>query len=124
MRGSTAPQRNCHDSAADPSSKFTDRIDDFGFQYLSFENRKPLAGQGYEAATGDRELCIVVLGGVCSVTSSAGDFLSIGKRRNVFDGKPYALYLPISTTFRVTADTDCDLAFCYSKAESATRQSW
>lgn len=97
--------------------RFTDRIEDFGFEYLSFENRKLAVGQSYEAATGGNELCIVVLGGVCSVSSSEGDFLSIGKRRNVFDGKPYALYLPVSTSFKVTAGTDCDLAFCYCRAE-------
>jgi 5-deoxy-glucuronate isomerase len=30
---------------------------------------------------------------------------------------PYALYLPIATAFRVTSDTGCDLAFCFSRAE-------
>jgi 5-deoxy-glucuronate isomerase len=29
---------------------------------------------------------------------------------------PYALYLPISTAFEITAETQCDLALCYSKA--------
>jgi 5-deoxy-glucuronate isomerase len=49
----------------------------------------------------------------------AGDgfqFRNIGERANVFTGLPYAAYIPISTKFRVTAETDCDLAFCYSKA--------
>jgi 5-deoxy-glucuronate isomerase len=41
----------------------------------------------------------------------------VGKRASVFDGLPYAVYLPIHTSFTVTAETDCDLAFCYSKAE-------
>ena len=27
------------------------------------------------------------------------------------------MYLPIGTAFRVVAETDCDLAFCYSRAE-------
>jgi 5-deoxy-glucuronate isomerase len=29
------------------------------------------------------------------------------------------VYLPISTAFQVTAETDCDLAFCYSRADRA-----
>lgn len=30
---------------------------------------------------------------------------------------PYALYLPVATRYTVVADTECDLAFCYSRAE-------
>ena len=41
----------------------------------------------------------------------------IGGRSSVFDGLPYTLYLPVATAFSVTADTDCDLAFCYCRAE-------
>jgi 5-deoxy-glucuronate isomerase len=96
---------------------FRNRIEDFGFQFLSFETRKLEAAQKYQGETADRELAIVVLGGVCSVTSSRGEWLSIGKRATVFDGLPYTLYLPIHTEFTVSAVTDCELAFCYSKAE-------
>jgi len=35
----------------------------------------------------------------------------------VFSGLPYALYLPIETSFTVSAETDCDLAFCYCRAD-------
>ena len=30
---------------------------------------------------------------------------------------PIPLYLPVHTEFTVTAESDCDLAFCYSRAE-------
>jgi 5-deoxy-glucuronate isomerase len=43
--------------------------------------------------------------------------VSFGERADVFSGLPYTLYLPIETSFKLTAETDCDLAFCYSKAE-------
>ena len=49
--------------------KFTDRIESFGYEYLSFEARKLAAGGQYAAETGANELAIVVLGGVCSVTT-------------------------------------------------------
>jgi 5-deoxy-glucuronate isomerase len=101
-----------------PAERFTGRIEDFGFQYLAFENRRMTAGQTHGAATGSRELGIVVLGGVCSVTCPEGAFHAFGQRKSVFDGRPHALYLPVSTTFEVTAESDCDLAFCYCKAES------
>jgi 5-deoxy-glucuronate isomerase len=96
---------------------FRNRIEDFGFEYLSFETRKLGAGETYEGDTAGRELAIVVLGGVCSVASSRGEWKSFGKRATVFDGLPYTLYLPVATKFTVTSDGGCDLAFCYAKAE-------
>ena len=49
---------------------FQGRIENFGFEYLSFQNRQLKQGQTYSSETGARELAIVVLGGVCSVKSS------------------------------------------------------
>jgi 5-deoxy-glucuronate isomerase len=75
------------------------------------------AGQKYKSETAAREMAMVVLGGVCSVTSSRGEWRGIGQRETVFDGLPYTLYLPIGTSFTVSADAACDLAFCYCKAD-------
>ncbi len=88
-----------------------------GFDYLRFEARKMKAGQTYGCETGATELGIVALGGKFSADSTRGTWDSIGERPNVFSGMPWALYLPINTSFAVTALTDCDLAFCYCKAE-------
>jgi 5-deoxy-glucuronate isomerase len=96
---------------------FRDRIENFGFEYLSFQVRKLAQGQKYEGEIDGAELAIVMLGGVCSVKSSRGEWQRIGGRATVFDGLPYTLYLPPETIFAVTAETDCDLAFCYSRAE-------
>ncbi len=96
---------------------FTNRVDDFGYEYLSFESRKIAAGNKYEAETGARELCLVVLGGICSVQTPEASWQRIGGRATVFDGMPYSVYLPVSTSFAVTTDNGCDLAFCYCRAE-------
>ena len=96
---------------------FTNRIESFGYEYLSFEARRMKAGAQYAAETGANELAIVVLGGVCSVRTKDGAWPRIGGRNCVFDGLPYTLYVPVGTGFAITADTDCDLAFCYCKAE-------
>ena len=98
---------------------FCDDIATFGFEYLGFKAVRLEPGATYEEATGGRELAVVLLGGVCSVTSSAGSFPRVGGRSNVFDGLPHTVYLPIETEFSLTAETACDLAFCYSKAEDA-----
>src|ERR1019366_8821271 len=94
---------------------FTDRIESFGYEYLSFEARKLAAGRHYAADTGAKELAIVVLGGVCSAATPLKAWPRIGGRSSVFDGLPYTLYLPVATAFSIAADTDCDLAFCYCR---------
>lgn len=96
---------------------FEDKIADFGFEHLTFAVRKLKAGEKYEGRLEGNELGLVVLGGVISVVSSAGEWHRFGRRKDVFDGMPYTLYLPPNVSFTVTAETDCDLAFCYCKAD-------
>lgn len=100
-----------------PPDRFTAKTSDFGFEFLSFQTRKMSVGEKYGATTGVNELAIVVLGGTCSVVSSAGNFPMVGNRPNVFAGIAHTLYLPISTEFKLAAHTECDLAFCYCRAE-------
>jgi 5-deoxy-glucuronate isomerase len=87
-----------------------------GFEFLSLSATKLDAGERVNGDTAGRELGLVVLGGRCSVESSRGSWKRIGRRADVFSGMPYALYLPVATHFEVTADTSCDLVFCYSRA--------
>jgi 5-deoxy-glucuronate isomerase len=89
----------------------------FGFEHLAFSVRKLKPGDSARGETGSRELGIVILGGKCSVESSRGSWKHVGRRPNVFAGMPYAVYLPISTEYTVTAESDCDVAFCYCNAE-------
>ena len=96
---------------------FTNHAATFGFEHLAFAVRKLSPGEAFSETLSGMELALVVLGGTCSVTSSAGEWKGIGKRATVFDGLPSTLYLPPDTAFTVTGDTACDLAFCYCKAE-------
>jgi 5-deoxy-glucuronate isomerase len=70
------------------------------------------AGGRITPSTHETEIAIVVLGGQCSVESSAGRWSRFGRRKNVFDGLAYALYLPIQTTYTLVADSDVDIAIC------------
>jgi 5-deoxy-glucuronate isomerase len=88
-----------------------------GFDYLTCSIRRMLRGENFSSETAARELGIVVLGGRCSVESVAGSWKDLGSRANVFAGMPTALYLPIDTGFNVQAETDCELALCFSRAE-------
>jgi 5-deoxy-glucuronate isomerase len=88
-----------------------------GFDYIAFEVRRIKAGESFESATDSNELAIVTLGGIFQAQSSQGNWMSIGGRANVFSGKAWTLYLSVNTRFTVTAITDCELAFCYCRAE-------
>ena len=89
-----------------------------GFEYLKFQARGLAAGEKYSAQTGAFELGLVLLAGRCDIESPLGRWDDIGRRSHVFGGLPYALYLPVDAGFTVSARTDCQLAFCYCKAEN------
>jgi 5-deoxy-glucuronate isomerase len=61
------------------------------------------ARASWEHDTGENELALVILGGVCSIHSNRGRWDRIGRRSNVFAGMPYALYLPRQTKFTLQA---------------------
>ena len=88
-----------------------------GYQYLTLSIRKLPRGEKFQSETAATELGLVVLGGRCSVESTAGSWSDIGSRAHVFDGLPSAVYLPIETGFTISAETDCELALCLSRAE-------
>lgn len=77
-----------------------------GWEHLAFAVRRLRAGERWEHHTGDSELALVILGGMCSVSSNRGQWSEIGRRPNVFSGMPYALYLPRHTHFTLEAHTD------------------
>ena len=96
---------------------FGNCVAEMGCEYLSFSVRKLKQGERFAGATANRELAIVLLGGMISIEVAGESWSRIGERRTVFDGMPFSVYVPISTDFRLLADSDCDLAFCYSRAE-------
>jgi 5-deoxy-glucuronate isomerase len=83
-----------------------------GWELLHFAARKMKPGQTWQTTTGENELVMVVLGGMCAVRSSRGNWDSVGRRPDVFSGMPYTLYLPRRTEFSVQASGgDLDIAY-------------
>jgi 5-deoxy-glucuronate isomerase len=83
-----------------------------GWELLHFAARRLSRGEGWASATGDNELVLVILGGICTIVSSRGEWTGVGLRPNVFSGMPYTLYLPRHTEFTVEALSD-QLDFAY-----------
>lgn len=74
-------------------------LDVIGFDLIRLES-----GESIQTESGEYELGLVILSGTCSVR--AGDFQAehLGKRRNVFDGKPTTIYMPRDTAYEITAE--------------------
>ncbi len=88
-----------------------------GWEHLGMGARVLESGQEWTANSGDCEYGLVILGGVCSVSSSKGNWSKIGRRPDVFSGMPYALYLPPGTDFTVRAESaPVDLAYGWCSA--------
>lgn len=85
--------------------------EDVQWEWMSMSARRLKPGESYSAATKGEEAAFVILGGRC--TAGWGDTeRSIGKRKNVFDGLPYCLYLPSGNEVTFKAETVCEIAEC------------
>jgi 5-deoxy-glucuronate isomerase len=95
-----------------------------GWDHLSFAARQMKRGGTWNFETHDNELALVVLGGVCEITSNVGKWADVGRRPNVFRGMPYTLFLPPGTRFSVEAKSQhLDIAYgwCVAKESHPAR---
>jgi 5-deoxy-glucuronate isomerase len=84
-----------------------------GWGHVGFELYRLRPGQSVAAETGDREACLVLIGGRADITAADERFAGIGERLGPFDGKkPYAVYVPADSAWRAEALGDLELAVC------------
>jgi 5-deoxy-glucuronate isomerase len=80
-----------------------------GWRYLSFRVERLRDGESVSRNTGGEEIALVPLGGRCAV-DTGGERFELGERASVFEGMPWALYLPRDTEYTVTALGDVEVA--------------
>ncbi|MGI8959205.1 MAG: 5-deoxy-glucuronate isomerase [Bryobacteraceae bacterium] len=85
--------------------------EDAGWEWMTFCVRRLTPGMRWESSTAAEESVLIVLGGQCRADWGNGEEL-IGERKNVFDGLPYALYLPSANHVALKAETTCEIAEC------------
>jgi 5-deoxy-glucuronate isomerase len=100
-------------TSEDPGVIVEVRPEQAGWEFINFQARQLAAGASWSYETGENELAVVVLGGTVSVESPLASWRDIGGRANVFEGPPYACYLPRRTAFTVTAETNCELGVAW-----------
>jgi 5-deoxy-glucuronate isomerase len=88
-----------------------------GWEWMSLFVRRLQPGETFRTSTKKEEAAFVLLGGKCSVDWGSGA-TPIGKRANVFDGLPHAMYLPSGHAISFTADTVCEIAECRAPSKA------
>lgn len=83
-----------------------------GWTYVGFALNKLAAGETASGTTGEREVCLVLVGGKGKFTVGGHDFGELGERLTPFDGAPWAVYVPAGSSWSVEATTALDLAEC------------
>ncbi len=105
-----------------PSSGFNPifKLGEYGMKLTEFGLLQLKAGDTYQGDTGSFEVALVLLGGKCSVKGKDFEFSEVGKRQNVFDGKPHTIYLPRCTQYELTGLTEVELAYNASPSSRNT----
>ncbi len=88
-----------------------------GWTYVGFDVYRLAAKASASAPTTGREACLVFLSGKASVEARGSRLGSVGERASPFDGKPWSVYVPANSAWRVTAETDCEFAVCSAPAK-------
>jgi 5-deoxy-glucuronate isomerase len=86
-----------------PNAAGLNRVPSNPFKLLDFHYLILADGDTFEASTGDREICAVLLGGKGAFTVNGQTFADVGGRPNVFSGKPHSVYIPCQSNYTVAA---------------------
>jgi 5-deoxy-glucuronate isomerase len=82
-----------------------------GWEWMSFTVRRLTPAETLSLQTQGEEMVLVFLSGHCMGDWGEGK-VPIGGRKSVFDGLPYALYLPSGNHVALKAETVCEVAEC------------
>jgi 5-deoxy-glucuronate isomerase len=87
--------------------------EDSGCKSLEVDMIKLKAGESIALCEIDKEQAVLILDGTVNVIGDKMNYENIGARKNVFDGKAYAVYVPRNLKFEIIAVTEARV--CISK---------
>ncbi|MEK8126594.1 5-deoxy-glucuronate isomerase [Paenibacillus filicis] len=91
-----------------------------GWTYVGFSVYKLEAGQTLKKATGDKEVCLVLLTGRGHVRTEKASFENIGQRMSVFEKiPPYSVYVPSQDSYEIEAVTTLEVAVCEAPGQGS-----
>lgn len=90
------------------------------WEWMSFAVRRLAPGEVWTTPSDNEERIVVLLGGICLADWGEGA-QEVGKRSNVFEGLPYALYLPAGSRAQFKAETLLEFAICSVPSSGRSR---
>lgn len=90
-----------------------------GLEVIGFDKINLAPGESVEVESGEYEVGLVILAGTCDVTAGEFHAENLGKRNNVFAGKPTTVYIPRDTTYTVVGKgyINVEIGVCKVKAD-------
>jgi 5-deoxy-glucuronate isomerase len=89
-----------------------------GWEYTGLRVLRLSEGTRFDAETASDEVAIVLLGGDCQISTSDGDF-RLDSRPSIFEGPPSGVYIPIGSSYTVSANDTSEIAICTARAEES-----
>ena len=86
------------------------------FKNIEFSILKLKKNQ-YFSNSKNYQIILIILSGTCSVKISKIFYKNIGKRKNVFDGKAYAIIIPNNSKFEIKSINSCEIAVVKIKSK-------
>jgi 5-deoxy-glucuronate isomerase len=87
-----------------------------GWRYVGFALHRLAAGETLAGDTGGNELCIVLVTGRAEVAAAGEAFGIVGGRADVFEGKPWSVFVPGGAAYTIRAEGACEVALCTAPA--------
>ena len=106
-----------------PSDGFTSLVTPpaMEMKLINFGMIRLQSGQTYQAGTEDKEVVLVILSGKCDILSGDIKWEGVGERKSVFEGKPYAAYIPSGSKFSITGAGSVEIAVCMAPVKFGKR---
>ena len=89
-----------------------------GWERVSFRLDELAPGESLEGRADGEEIALVALSGRITVEAHGASW-AFGRRADVFDGPPEALYLPPGSEYRVVAESAAEWATCGAASDQA-----
>ncbi|CAN5329718.1 5-deoxy-glucuronate isomerase [soil metagenome] len=84
--------------------------------YVGFDQYRLGRRAAAAATTGKREVCLVFISGKANVEAGGNKLGLVGGRASPFEGKPWAVYVPAGSDWRVSAIGNVEFAVCSAPA--------
>ncbi len=79
-------------------------------EYISLRVLQLAPGETHRGNSGHEEYALVIISGICTIKAQRQEWKSVGGRLNVFQGRPYTVYIPCHSDYEITAETQLEIA--------------